>query len=54
MLSLLAAASEGGSSTVGPSAGLILWTLLSIAIVVGALYAIVRWGRNVRRDAERR
>jgi hypothetical protein len=53
MLTLLAAA-EGGSSTVGPSAGLILWTLLWIAIVVAVLYAIVRWGRNLRRDAERR
>ena len=48
---LLAAAEEGGSFLVSPSAGLVLWTLFMFLLVAALLYALVRW---LRRDARRR
>lgn len=47
---LLLLADEGGSFTVSPSLGLVLWTLFVVLLVAAAIYAVVRLVARGRRN----
>lgn len=53
LLALLAADDEGGSSTVEPSLGLVLYTLFLILLAAVIVYGIVRLIVRGRRDGGR-
>lgn len=46
---LLLLADEGGSFTVSPNLGLVLWTLLVFLLVVAMIYGVVRLVAHSRR-----
>jgi len=50
---LLLAAGDDGSTTVAPSLGLIVWTVLLFVFLAALVWLVVRWARS-NRDAERR
>ncbi len=52
MLALLAA-DEGGSFTVGPSLGLVVYTAFIVLLAAAIVYGIVRLVARSRRDADR-
>jgi flagellar biogenesis protein FliO len=47
---LLLLADEGGSFTVSPDLGLVLWTLLVLLLVAAVIYAVVRLVARSRRS----
>jgi len=50
---LLLAAEEGGSFTVAPSLGLVLWTLICFLLTAAVVYAVVRLVWHSRRGSGR-
>jgi hypothetical protein len=47
---LLLLADEGGSLTVSPDLGLVLWTLFGLLLVAAVIYAVVRLVAHSRRN----
>ena len=39
-------ADDGGSFTIAPNLGLVVWTVLWIAMVASLVYFLVRWARR--------
>lgn len=50
---VLLAGDEGGSSTVGPSLGLVLYTAVLVLLAAAIIYGVVRLVVRRRRDAGR-